>query len=53
MFCVATTAFGGQFDPEDVLLLPPLTRIPIDAELNLLHVGILKLGVKVIFEGVI
>jgi len=50
MFCVATTAFGGQFDPEDVLL-PPLTQIPINTELNLLHLGILKLGVKVIFEG--
>ena len=50
--CVGTTGFGGQFDPEDVLLPPP-THIPIDAELKGLHVGTLHFWLKVIFEGVI
>ena len=32
---------------------PPLTHIPIDAELNLLHVGYLKYWAKVNFDEVI
>ena len=48
----ATTDFGGHFDPKEVLL-PPLTHIPIDAELNLLHLGTLYFCVKVIFDEVI
>ena len=44
--------FEGQFDPQDELL-PPLTHIPIDAELNLLHVGTLNYWVKVNFGEVI
>ena len=50
---IGTTGFVGQFDPEDVLLPPPPTPTSIDAELKGLHVGTLKCGMKVIFEGVI
>ena len=49
----ATTDFGVHFDPKEVLLLSPMTHIPIDAELNLLFVGTLYFWVKVNFDEVI